>query len=166
MKTKIHKIQPQNWEDVPELSFQTSQTIGDRGYLFGGCVDAPGQRLTFSNELWSYDFAHDKWEAVQCGGEAPCPRALACSAAIEDRMYVFGGYDITSEGQFRCYNGMYVLDTTRRMWSSMPARGDMPTPRAGACMCTRGSKIYMFGGSQGSEVFFKDLYVFDTGLWE
>ena len=66
MKTKIHKIQPQNWEDVPELSFQTSQTIGDRGYLFGGCVDAPGQRLTFSNELWSYDFGTSHVSLAGC----------------------------------------------------------------------------------------------------
>lgn len=66
------------------------------------------------------------------------------------------------QGNYRCFNGLFRFDTTTGAWESISTRGDVPSPRAGCGMTSYDGRLYIFGGSQGSDVFFNDLFELDT----
>lgn len=78
-------------------------------------------------------------------------------------VYLFGGCD--SKNQPR--NEMFCFDFEKREWKKINCKGTIPSPRYGhSATVIDGSKIYIFGGTNGHE-YFKDLYIYctETNTW-
>ncbi|GIL71341.1 hypothetical protein Vretimale_2762 [Volvox reticuliferus] len=126
----------------------------------------------------------DMWFAPQVSpatavGPLPEPRAFHCAAAVDRRMYVFGGhvmsYDsVLNKKRRRFFNDLWCLDTDTWTWQCVgpvpgpgvigmgpgaeaPSRRDMATlTRAGA------SCLLLFGGRLESGRVAGDAWVLDT----
>ncbi|BFI26818.1 Rab9 effector protein with kelch motifs [Marchantia polymorpha subsp. ruderalis] len=118
-----------------------------------------------------------KWERVQVkvkaketpDGKKPAVRrggahgpgrkwGHTCNAVKSGRLlYVFGGY-----GRDDCQtNDVHVFDTTKQTWSKPMVKGTAPTPRDSHTCTTVGSKLFVFGGTDGNSPL-KDLHILDT----
>lgn len=78
--------------------------IGNHWYMFGG-FGAEGGNSPQLNDLWRLDLGNGSWTLVQAhdGGKAigpkairPCVRRVPAMTAHGDKLYLFGGLDLTS----------------------------------------------------------------------
>ncbi|KAL2642336.1 hypothetical protein R1flu_009923 [Riccia fluitans] len=81
-----------------------------------------------------------------------------CNAVKNGRLiYVFGGY-----GQSDCQtNDVHVFDTSKSTWSKPMVKGSTPTPRDSHTCTTVGSRLFVFGGTDGNSPL-NDLHILDT----
>ena len=111
-----------------------------------------------------YDPAADAWEAVAPMKTARwCTAAAACKA--DGKLYVFGGTapsagDDHDAASRTCERYDPVADA----WESLP---DLPTARSGAAAAVLGGKLWVAGGSDGTELK-RTVETFDplTGTWD
>eukprot|EP00897_Mesotaenium_endlicherianum_P007798 jgi/Mesen1/7046/ME000369S06375 len=81
-----------------------------------------------------------------------------CNAVKNGRqVYVFGGYGRDE----RQTNDTHIYDLTKEAWSKPNVKGVPPSPRDSHTCTTIGSRLFVFGGTDGSRPL-QDLYVLDT----
>jgi N-acetylneuraminic acid mutarotase len=103
--------------------------------------------------VYAYNPDTDRWDAV-ASLPAGTERAAACTAVLNDKLYVFGG------GR----RGMSVADASvydpmGDTWTKLP---DMPTRKEHCAAGAIGGKIYIAGGRADSITGFEpSAYVFD-----
>lgn len=131
----------ESWSARAEKPTPVSQAqavlLGEKIYIPGG--RAPdGQAV---NVLDIYDPRQDRWEQG-----APLPAALYgyALAALEGRLYLFGGWDGS-----RALATVYRYDPAQDQWQ---ARSDLPAARAYAAAAVTGGKILLAGGWDGRAV--------------
>ncbi|AEG91534.1 ring canal Kelch protein-like protein [Ramlibacter tataouinensis TTB310] len=126
-------------------------------------------------EVFVYDPAADRWRT---GVPMAQPRAEGVTAAVDGKVYVFGGRvrasrDASHFNDHADTNLAEMFDTATGRWSRLP---DAPTARNSAAGAVIGGKIYVVGGRQalkqpdGSlrQVNVPTLEVFDPAIrrWE
>eukprot|EP00961_Rhodomonas_salina_P208441 2813101-Rhodomonas_salina.3 len=95
----LHELEPgsSTWTDLSGAVSGTApgprngmvmEAVGDRVYVFGGI----GDRRMF-NDLFAFEPANRTWSALTsfASGGLPSARGFAGGAALEGRLYVFGG---------------------------------------------------------------------------
>ncbi|XP_050570463.1 rab9 effector protein with kelch motifs isoform X2 [Cygnus atratus] len=126
-----------------------------RLWVFGGAHRA-GNRSC----VQALDPETGTWESPAVAGTPPLPRTFhTSSAAIGDRLYVFGGGDKGAEPVQD--QQLHVFDTATCTWSQPDTRGDPPSPRHGHVVVAVGTKLLVHGGLAG-DVFYNDLFCIDT----
>ncbi len=105
--------------------------IGDKLYVPGGRTDAANVTDVFER----YDPRGERWETLK---SLPAPRSGYALAALEGKLYLFGGWDGTT---YR--NEVYEYDPDGDTWRDLPA---MPTARAFAEAGVVEGNIYVIGG--------------------
>eukprot|EP01012_Entosiphon_sulcatum_P012009 TRINITY_DN17474_c0_g1_i1.p1 TRINITY_DN17474_c0_g1~~TRINITY_DN17474_c0_g1_i1.p1 ORF type:complete len:445 (-),score=43.60 TRINITY_DN17474_c0_g1_i1:10-1344(-) len=98
-----------------------------------------------------------EWRRIVCNGPGPSARAGHASCTTEDKMWVFGGHH---NGTF-C-NDIFSLQLSNVKWNEITA---FPAPRgrAGHSFVTgTDRRLWSFGGADGSQSYFNDLWSFDT----
>eukprot|EP01132_Coremiostelium_polycephalum_P004267 gene4267-5339_t len=139
----------------------TSVVYKDKMLVFGGLND-----ISFFSNIVSYDFLTGQWsqfDRTTTGlGTVPRGRQYHSCSVINDRMYIFGGYD----GR-ECKTDMFEYNLETNTW-----RGINPTTsvdnnniskhvvRRGASTLTYGNCIYIFGGKNKN--LSDSLYEFNT----
>lgn len=79
-------------------------------------------------------------------GFAPTGLSLCCTASyLTDSVVLFGGATRTQQMS----NRIYVLDTSKWTWRCLPMKGDVPEPRASACMAPIGDSSFVVYGGAG-----------------
>jgi hypothetical protein len=109
-----------------------------------------------------------EWKRQPTTGEAPSSRGLHCAATIHNSqtMVIFGG--AAKDGNMS--NESFILDTTTWKWTKLDCSGTMnlPSPRAGACLCTLDNEtVLLFGGampSSGGLVGLNDVWILNVDL--
>ncbi|KFZ46592.1 Rab9 effector protein with kelch motifs, partial [Antrostomus carolinensis] len=100
------------------------------------------------------------WESPAVSGVQPQPRTFhSSSAALGDRLYVFGGGDKGAEPVQD--QQLHVFDTATLTWSQPDTHGDPPSPRHGHAVVAAGTKLFIHGGLAG-DIFYDDLFYIDT----
>ncbi|XP_048583338.1 rho GTPase-activating protein gacHH isoform X2 [Nematostella vectensis] len=91
------------------------------------------------------------------------PRDGHCAASVGSKLYVFGGvaWNVTI-GEVSEMNEMLVYDLESQTWSKPVTRGDTPSSRSSATMCSVGNTLFMFGGLSRDSGWLNDLYAFNT----
>ncbi len=59
-------------------------------------------------------------------------------------------------------NDIFSFEGGRTSWNRLEVSGKIPPPRHSHSLIAVGTKIYLFGGHDGS-TWLNDLYAFDTG---
>eukprot|EP00611_Tribonema_gayanum_P011636 TRINITY_DN2194_c0_g1_i1.p1 TRINITY_DN2194_c0_g1~~TRINITY_DN2194_c0_g1_i1.p1 ORF type:complete len:519 (-),score=118.16 TRINITY_DN2194_c0_g1_i1:962-2518(-) len=91
------------------------------------------------------------------GQPAPCQRSLHVAVVLEDKMYIFGGYDGSNR-----VNDFYEFDIPTRRWSIVSASGTPPSPRDRHTGVIHGSSFYVFAGFDGAQRV-NDFFAFNFG---
>lgn len=141
----------------------------DKMYIFGGFQDDIDQ---FSCDVHSLDFKTMTWSYIPTIGTPPSYRDFHSAAAINDRMYIFGGRGdkhspYHSMEEIYCSDIVY-LDLNTNTWCMPRTTGNVPVGRRSHSMFIYQDLIYVFGGYNGIlEEHFNDLHTFDpkTNRW-
>lgn len=139
------------------LVYHCSASIGHLVYVLLG-MKPNGKNHT---DVHIYNIETGRWTRVKSTGKVPSPRCLSTCCAVGHQIYVFGGYQVHTDGPHTVFNGMYVYDTLEQQWHHLECSGESPDPRAASCMVHYRNQLWIFGGSQGKQVFFGDLFRFD-----
>jgi len=125
-------------------------------YIFGG-RDYSGNYL---NDLYVFDPSNLGMTNLTniARGQIPSGRGGAVFAAIDTRIFMFGGWQ--QSGEF--FNDLFVLDVPTLTWENRTAdtSGAIPPPRTSHGFLSHDGKLYVFGGF-GYPAVRNDLFVLD-----
>jgi len=105
-------------------------------YIFGG-RDRQGQTY---EEIYRVDLQDLR---IHKSGTLPSPRFAMASVVLDDRIYIFGGFD----GR-RCFNDILVFDSKS---SKISRLAELPSSRCFGAAAVDSGQIYYFGGWDGGE---------------
>ncbi|KAL9644853.1 hypothetical protein ABK040_005333 [Willaertia magna] len=152
----IHEVQYKNTGPGP-ICYHSSCTIGNKMYVLLGMKPMGRSHL----DVYVFNMTTKIWEKIEPLGTPPSPRCLCGSVVVDKKIYIFGGYQVHLHTQHTVFNGLFVFDTETNEWSHIETNGICPDPRAGMAMFYYKEKIYIYGGSQGKQILFGDLYQYD-----
>ncbi|KAJ5074183.1 hypothetical protein M0811_00812 [Anaeramoeba ignava] len=89
-------------------------------------------------------------------GDIPIERAAHSVCIYEDKMYIFGGYNIS-----KYLNDIYSFSFTNKIWKKESNSENKPIERRWSSSVLFNNKIWIFGGYQNIEQRFNDVYYFD-----
>ncbi|XP_054854009.1 rab9 effector protein with kelch motifs isoform X2 [Eublepharis macularius] len=181
-RTSLRELQP---GDTPEgASWYTFAPLGERPCARVGhnCFYLPPVDSSSSkgkvvivgganpngsfSDVYFIDLESGTWESPEVTGTPPSPRTFhTSSAAIGDRLYVFGGGDKGADPVQD--QQLYIFDSATLTWQQPEVHGSPPAPRHGHAVVAVGSKLFIHGGLAG-DTFYSDLYCIDTSdmKWE
>jgi N-acetylneuraminic acid mutarotase len=127
--------------------------------------------LTNTNKVEAYDLEHNRWSRVSltradknnvAGFANSFPSIDSHTAALlpgSSNVLVFGGFigDDAIPSAFT-----WNIDLQKQTIERVMTKGRAPKPRGSHAAAVLGTKMYIFGGSNGSERF-NDLWVLDLG---
>ncbi|KJZ71479.1 hypothetical protein HIM_09118 [Hirsutella minnesotensis 3608] len=156
--------------DMPTpLRAMTCTAVGKKLVVFGG-----GDGPTYYNNVYVLDTLNFRWSKPRIVGDRmPCPRRAHTACLYKNGIYVFGGGD----GD-KALNDIWRLDVgdaTKMSWKLIsssdktpPGTRDIrPKPRGYHTGNMSGSKLIIYGGSDGAECF-DDVWIYDveTHVWK
>jgi N-acetylneuraminic acid mutarotase len=155
---------PGTWQAVrslPTARFEGAAAVaGGRIYFLGGITDvcADGSNACESDRVDVYDATTDAWMAAP-PLPAAAPRHHLALAAVQDRIYVLGGFVGILDGatNFGPVATTFVLDGTG--WQQL---ADQPIARGAATAQAIGGTIFVAGGGRMEPDALGDLYAYDT----
>nr|XP_054768944.1 kelch-like protein 26 [Lytechinus pictus] len=100
-------------------AFHMMGAVGGKLYVFGGNTRNSSAKRIDCESMECYDPDTDRWETIE---NMPRPVCFAAAAALEDRIYVFGGY---SGKKAKRYADIQCFDIQSRTWSLV---GQLPDP--------------------------------------
>jgi N-acetylneuraminic acid mutarotase len=118
----------------------SSDTIGGKIYIMGGCSEIAGGEALSSIEV--YDPDADTWTD---GGSMPEGRNAFGSCVVDGLIYVIGGE--TAEPPGTVLSSVAVYDPSADKWDT---RAPMPSPRVFMGVSAVNGKIYAIGGTEAS----------------
>ncbi|RKP06211.1 hypothetical protein THASP1DRAFT_18758 [Thamnocephalis sphaerospora] len=151
---------PETRGDPPRPCRAHSATlVGRKLFVFGG-----GDGPNYFNDLHILDTDTLVWEHAKQHGDVPGPRRAHTTCYFDGHMYLFGGGD-----GVRALNDVYRLDTRdtgNLQWKQLEPAGEPPIARGYHTATLVGSKLVVFGGSDGHECF-SDAHLLDlvTCTW-
>jgi N-acetylneuraminic acid mutarotase len=150
--------------DVPmPLRAMTCTAVGKKLVVFGG-----GDGPTYYNDIYVLDTVNFRWSRPRLVGDrVPSKRRAHTACLYKNGIYVFGGGD-----GIRALNDIWRLDvgdTTKMSWKLISSADKTPQgakdyrPKARGYHTANmvGSKLIIFGGSDGGECF-DDVWVYDV----
>jgi hypothetical protein len=149
------------------LRAMTCTAVGKKLVVFGG-----GDGPAYYNDVYVLDTVNFRWSKPailgdgRAGDRYPSKRRAHTACLYRNGIYIFGGGD-----GVRALNDVWrldVSDTTKMSWKlisapSSPATEDNSKPKARGYHTANmvGSKLIIFGGSDGGECF-RDVWIFDA----
>lgn len=118
-------------------------SCGGKIFIFGGVVQTSVDGAhRESNDLLMFDPDDETLVKINAAGTVPSPRSAATIAAVNSKLYLFGGLsnDCGWLGDF------YVFDIETKTWSKLSTSGTGPSPRDKLASAPVGQNIYYFGG--------------------
>ncbi|XP_061460539.1 rab9 effector protein with kelch motifs isoform X2 [Rhineura floridana] len=123
-------------------------------WVFGGASET-GNRSC----MQVLDLQTGTWKSPNVIGTPPSPRTYhTSSAAIGDRLYIFGGGD-KGVDPVRDQQ-LHVFDSATLTWLQPEVRGNPPAPRHGHVVVAIKNRLFIHGGLAG-DTFYDDLFSFD-----
>uniref|UniRef100_A0A0E0I1D3 tRNA wybutosine-synthesizing protein 2/3/4 n=1 Tax=Oryza nivara TaxID=4536 RepID=A0A0E0I1D3_ORYNI len=130
----------------------TITVVGNDIYVVGG-RGGPSEIL---NDIWVLERSNNRWSKVDCSGDFFRPRHRHAAAAVDRKVYVFGG--LSDDGLCSCMN---IMDTASIQWNVISPDDKWPCARHSHSLVSYGSKLFLFGGHDGQRAL-NDFYSFDT----
>jgi N-acetylneuraminic acid mutarotase len=125
---------------------------------FGGYLDGEETDHFWALNLNKYaDVEAYTWVQPGQSGQKPLARQSHCIAGTESKVYVFGG----EGGDLQRFNDLHSYDFDDGIWREEITSGTAPSKRAKASMVMIGSRLVVFGGSDGMKAL-SDIWMYDT----
>jgi len=138
-------------------------------FIFGGYGGSGFARRDF-NDIGVLDLGTWEWRPIECTGEHPDPRSGHQGVAVQDNVYIIGGWNSIDQ-----FDNMYVLDTVTNVWTKPAVTGSFGPPRwnfsAVSVFAVPYWKVFVFGGNSGNlndggnpqGQYLNDMCVLETG---
>ena len=137
------------WVNPIERKNHCSLIIGSKMYIFGGMLQRENYKLSFFNDMWTFNLENKKWSSINTYGEIPGPRSkFGCSKTNSETFAVFGGYSDESN-----YNDLYIFHEPQKNWYSIQADNIHPPERYSSCLCYHEYILYIIGGRNEIRAF-------------
>ncbi|XP_033733715.1 kelch domain-containing protein 3-like [Pecten maximus] len=141
----------------------TAVAFEDNAYVWGGRNDVDGA----CSILFCFDSTKLKWSCPNTGGNIPIARDGHSACVINNKMFIFGGYE---EEVDRFSNEIHAFDFLTMSWSAVHPKGTPAIWRDFHTATGVGNNMYIFGGrsDEGGDIFTnKEIYcnkiqLFDT----
>ncbi|KAF9875910.1 kelch domain-containing protein [Colletotrichum karsti] len=152
------------------LRAMTCTAVGKKLVIFGG-----GDGPAYYNDIYVLDTTNFRWHRPKViGDRVPSKRRAHTACLYKNGIYIFGGGD-----GVRALNDVWRLDVSdmnKMSWKLVSAperapppgvRETRPKPRGYHTANMVGSKLIIFGGSDGGECF-NDVWVYDVDahIWK
>ncbi|ORY54830.1 uncharacterized protein BCR38DRAFT_453188 [Pseudomassariella vexata] len=170
----FHWSSPHVVGDMPvPLRAMTCTAVGKKLIIFGG-----GDGPAYYNDVYVLDTVNFRWHRPRIVGDrAPSARRAHTACLYKNGIYVFGGGD-----GVRALNDIWRLDVSdihKMSWKlvsgptsgspsgGMPSTDNKPKARGYHTANMVGSKLIIYGGSDGGECF-NDVWVYDVDahIWK
>lgn len=123
-------------------------------YIFGG-----NWGFNFVNDFYEYKITNNTWNEVNISESSAKPSARHSHMAVvfEDFMYLFGGIDASKPK-----NDFFMFNFRTSKWTELKHKEEdcWPKPRYNSLITVKGNKLFLYGGTDGKQVF-TDLLYFD-----
>jgi N-acetylneuraminic acid mutarotase len=136
-----------------EATGNASAAVGKMIYIFGGKSESGN--LGKSKAIYSFDT--ETQAAQTLTAVLPEDRTNMAAAAVGSKIYLFGGAYYSSGDQ--PHSTIYMFNAESEAITSLSAK--LPVNTHQACAVAVGSRIYVFGGHNGSDAL-NTIRVFDT----
>ncbi|CAE6362746.1 unnamed protein product [Rhizoctonia solani] len=138
------RIEVATESEVPsERMGHTMLAYENKLYIFGG-RHCPNHMW---KDTWYFDMDIRVWNRVACTGNCPPARGNFSATLVQDKMYIFGGYDDQKQlGDTWCFN------ISEQQWYNFPSMDYEPSPRSGHTLATIGKRVLAIGGSAQGEL--------------
>ena len=124
--------------------YHESVVLKDRLYVWGGRTNTHGKYHSRLN-IFSVNMLTEEWHQHKVTPpDTPPPCEGACSAAIGNTIYSYGGEIIRSP--YKTSDELYKLNVDNIKWRRVEGRGTIPEGRSSAGMCTVNGKLLLMGG--------------------
>ena len=136
-------------------------------YVHGGCTSEnnDGYCIGFGDDLHSYDPVAMAWTDLSdaASGTPPTARNRHGFTSAAGKLYVHGGYGVTTWGGYGDLSDLHVFDPVAMAWTDLSDAnpGTPPTARFGHGFTSAGGKLYVHGGCSLDSCPADDLHVFD-----
>lgn len=152
-------VSPDAWSAMNDLAVArqnaAATAVGDYIYMFGGATSADTYGTT---TILRYAPAGDTWSTM--ASVLGSGRHYLAASAIGTKCYVSGGLSGST------YVNMASLEIYDTVAGSLTAGSDMPEPRCYHAMAAYKGKIYIFGGTHGSDHLTRvDVYDPSSNTW-
>ncbi|VDN07938.1 unnamed protein product [Thelazia callipaeda] len=112
---------------------------------------------SITQDFLVYKFYEKTWYTFNTRGGLPPGRVGHVACVINDKMYVFGGFNESGT-----YLPMIVIDLISYEWYRPFVRGTIPYGRKYHCIWVHKDKMYITGGYDVmSSKYFNNIYVYD-----
>ncbi|CAD8142783.1 unnamed protein product [Paramecium octaurelia] len=99
------------------------------------------------------------WITINSQNDGPGGRWGHSCIALDEKLYIFGGFD----GNY--LNDFYSYDFDNNLWQTILQIGQVPEPRSNHIMFINNGTIYIQGGGGQTKTRFGDLYSFSKNTW-
>ena len=140
--------------------FHTACVLNHNMYIFGGRSDEMGQFHSnsdiYCSKIYSLNLKTHVWTQIKTTGNGPCGRRSHSVWAMNNYMYLFGGYDSKKKIHF---DDLYEFNPLTNTWREIFPTNAIKKPfaRRRHCSIKSGNRIYIFGGTMPNPNSKKDL---------
>ncbi|KAL0485136.1 ced-10 [Acrasis kona] len=148
-------IQIQTNNKIQPRSFSSSFCKENELFVFGGKANG------YLNDIWCLDLETNIWSQklylYDSESHVPSPRYGQCAVLLDNKAYVYGGYD--NNGFTDNYIYIYQIDENK--WLHPVKITDVPS-RFHHSMVLVGDVIYIYGGCNENRTCFGDFFSVNT----
>ena len=128
----------------PARLYHDSIVLKDTMFVWGGHTGNPGQHHS-RLDMFSVNMLTGEWhQHTVTPPDTPPPCQQACSAAIGNTIYSYGG--LSRWSPFTTHVELYKLNLEEMRWRTAEDRGMKPERRYDAGMCCVNRKLLLMGG--------------------
>lgn len=119
--------------------------------LFGGEEEEDEEMdLRFShNELWSFNYITHKWKEIEVlnfDTGIPKERYFHTSTMIDDKMYIYGGYN-----SINAFDDLFEFSMKNSQWKELMQSGERPPPMFSHSCVSSYPLIFVYGGQYNND---------------
>jgi len=140
--------------------YHSANVFGDKMLVYGGCDG----EICY-NDLYVFDPAIGIWTEKKLMNKG-VPSFGHSSAVVGNMLFIFGGHNGSKQVAFNNDLRIATVDLRTEMipWTKKSCTGIPPSPRAYHTALVYDSRLFVFGGFDGRELF-GDIHILDLGIY-